>query len=72
MTPKKTLVIKCTKTSTFFSNMSITGFENVADIYTMAADHCSPEVKALLPRGKAVFVNTVFQLLSSAKVLSYA
>ena len=72
ITPEKTSVLECTEASQTFSDTPVPGLENVADIYAIAADHCSPEVKAQLPKVKAVFVNTVFQFLSSAKVLSYA
>lgn len=72
VTPEKTSVLECTEASQTFSDKPVEGFENMADIYCMAVDHCSPEVKEQLPKSKAVFVNTVFQFLSSAKVLSYA
>jgi hypothetical protein len=50
----------------------VSGLEHLADLYTMALDRCSKEVKDQMDKARAVFVNTVFEFLSCAKVLSYA
>eukprot|EP00095_Tigriopus_kingsejongensis_P003535 snap_masked-scaffold106_size358372-processed-gene-1.3 protein:Tk03535 transcript:snap_masked-scaffold106_size358372-processed-gene-1.3-mRNA-1 annotation:"axonemal 84 kda protein" len=72
ITPRKTSVLECTEASQTFSDESVPGMGNLADVYTMALDHGSKEVREQLPKAKAVFVNTVFQFLSAAKVISYA
>ena len=72
ITPEKTSVLECTEASQTFSDKPVEGFENMADLFAMAENHCSQEVRDQLPKAKAVFTNTVFQFLSSAKVISYA
>ncbi len=72
ITPQKTSVLECTEASQTFSDAPVEGYEHFYDLYLMAGDKCSPEVKEQLGKAKAVFVNTVFQFLSYAKVLSYA
>lgn len=72
ITPEKTSVLECTEASQTFSDQAIPGYDNLYDLYTMA-EKCSGEaVRKQLPLAKAVFVDTVFQFLSSTKVLSYA
>ena len=72
ITPEKTSVLECTEASQTFSDKPVEGYDNMADVYTMALDKCSEEVVEQLPHAKAVFVDTVFQFLSHSKVLSYA
>ncbi len=72
MTPEKTSVLECTEASQTFCPKAVEGFDSLVDLYTMAMDKCSEEVKQQLPKAKAVFVNTVYQFLCSTKVISYA
>lgn len=72
ITPEKTSVLECTEASQTFSDVPVPGFENVADLYSMAGNSCSQEVKDQLPKAKAVFVNTVFEFLSCTKLISFA
>lgn len=72
VTPQKTSVLECTEASQTFSDEAVPGMGNLADVYTMALDLGSEEVKEQIPKAKAVFVNTVYEFLSSAKIISYA
>ena len=72
VTPDNTSVLECTEASQTFSDKPLEGSELYADLYTMALDTCSKEVVEQMDKAKAVFVNTVFEFLSCAKILSYA
>jgi hypothetical protein len=51
---------------------AVAGYEALADVYTMALDKCSENVVEQLPNAKPVFVNTLYQFLAHARLLSYA
>ncbi len=65
-------MLECTEASQTFSDKPVEGYESMADVYTMTLDKCSKDVVDQLPKAKAVFVDTVYQFLAHAKVISYA
>ena len=72
ITPENTSVLECTEASQTFNDKPLEGSGIYADLHTMALDTCSKEVVEQMEKGKAIFVNTVFEFLSCTKVLSYA
>ena len=72
ITPEMTSVLECTEASQTFSDAPVAGLERLDDVYTMALDHASQEVREQVAKCSAVFVHTVFEFLQRAKVISYA
>ena len=42
-------MLECTEASQTFSDKPVEGYDNMADVYTMALDKCSEEVVEQLP-----------------------
>ncbi len=55
-----------------FSDKPMEGSKIYSDLYTMALDICKPEVHEHMEKAKAVFYNSVYEFLTSTKVISYA
>ena len=72
ITPECTSVLECTEASQTFSDKPLEGSSTYADLYTLALDICKEDVHQQMAKAKAVFVNSVFEFLTTCKVLSYA
>ena len=72
ITPESTSVLECTEASQTFSDKPLEGSKHYADLYTLALDICKEDVHQQMAKAKAVFVNSVYEFLTTCKVLSYA
>ena len=72
ITPESTSVLECTEASQTFSDKPLEGSKTYSDLYTLALDTCKEDVHQQMAKAKAVFVNSVFEFLTTCKVLSYA
>ena len=72
ITPESTSVLECTEASQTFSDKPLEGSRTYSDLYTLALDICKEDVHEQMAKAKAVFVNSVFEFLTTCKVLSYA
>ena len=72
VTSDRTATLECTEASQTFSDKPEENLPFYADLYNLAVNNCSPSVNAQMEKANAIFVDSVYQFLLAAKVLSYA
>ncbi|XP_073506622.1 dynein axonemal intermediate chain 7 isoform X2 [Phyllobates terribilis] len=72
LSPQRTQRLKVSECSESFSAELYDGSEFHSSLYHMVRDHCSPEAMARLPHSHHLFIDCVYELLRSTRLLTFS